>query len=218
MTFSIITATFNRAHTLQRALDSVIAQDYDDWELIIVDDGSTDETSSLVNDYRMRDNRIHYLYQSNSGQASARNAGVKISTGRYITFLDSDDEYLASHLSSREKILSLNPSIELLHGGVEIIGDPFVADKDDPSKMIHLNDCVIGGTFFIRRDLWKRLGGYRDIPYADDSDFYERAIDHGALIMRVEFPTYRYDRTSSDSLCSIVMRSGMEGIVEYRNT
>lgn len=96
--FSIILPTYNRAHMLPRAIDSVLAQTFRDWELIIMDDGSTDDTKKVITKYT--DRRIQYHRQENKERSAARNNGIARSVGRYICFLDSDDSYLPSHLSA----------------------------------------------------------------------------------------------------------------------
>lgn len=94
--FSVIIPTYNRALLLKNAITSVIQQTCIDWELIIVDDGSTDDTRNVVNAFQ--DNRIKYVYQKNLKLSAARNTGVKSSYGRYICLLDDDDVYLEDHL------------------------------------------------------------------------------------------------------------------------
>lgn len=89
MKFSIIIPTYNRAAFLPKAIDSVLAQTYTDWELIIVDDGSTDNTKDVVAQYC--DSRIKYIYQENAERSAARNNGVMHVTGKYVCFLDSDN-------------------------------------------------------------------------------------------------------------------------------
>jgi glycosyltransferase involved in cell wall biosynthesis len=147
---------------------------------------------------------IKYIFQKNQGLPSARNTGISLSTGSYITFLDSDDEYKENHLSSRFKILQENPDIDLLHGGVEIIGDAYVPDKNNPSQLIHLDDCMIGGTFFIKRELFQKIGYFRQIDYADDTDFIERAFKSNLNIFKTDIKTYIYHRDSPDSMCNIL--------------
>ncbi|MCE9625034.1 MAG: glycosyltransferase, partial [Deltaproteobacteria bacterium] len=88
--FSIILATYNRAHLLPRAIASVFSQDYADWELLVVDDGSVDATESLMRDCQNQDPRVRYLKKSHSGLAKTRNAGLSEAKGSYVTFLDSD--------------------------------------------------------------------------------------------------------------------------------
>jgi glycosyltransferase involved in cell wall biosynthesis len=215
--FSIILPTFNRAHLIARAIESALAQSFRNFELLIVDDGSTDETWDVVSEDVRKDSRLRYHFATNRGLAVARNLGIAMSRGEYVTFLDSDDEYLPEHLTLRAAYLQENPNVDLLHSGIEIVGDEYVADKHDPTKRIHLSECVVGGTFVVRKELALKLGGYRDVPYGDDTDFFERALRAGAVIQKVEYPTYRYYRNEADSLCAIVEREGIEGIARYRN-
>ena len=96
---SVITATYNRAATLQRAVDSVLGQTYSDWELIIIDDGSTDRTSDVL--ARMTDPRIRvYHHSSNHGTSAARNAAFDRIRGEWFTLLDDDDEMVPDALAS----------------------------------------------------------------------------------------------------------------------
>lgn len=94
--FSVIIPTYNRADLLPRAIISVLQQTYNNWELIIVDDGSKDNTREVVS--RHTDPRIKYIYQNNAERSAARNNGIKNATGNYICFLDSDDYYLPERL------------------------------------------------------------------------------------------------------------------------
>jgi glycosyltransferase involved in cell wall biosynthesis len=92
---SVIMPTFNRADTIRRAIRSVQAQTFTEWELIVVDDGSTDDTVALIEGC---DKRLKLIRQENQGTAGARNTGLRASVGSYIAFLDSDDEWLSHHL------------------------------------------------------------------------------------------------------------------------
>jgi glycosyltransferase involved in cell wall biosynthesis len=115
--FSIILPTYNRAHTLARCIDSIIRQTYSDWELIIVDDGSTDDTEALVRSYH--DVRIKYVYQENQERSAARNHGIRLAQGEWLCFQDSDDEYLPEHLEIlSDGIQSLHSSIDVVRSGV----------------------------------------------------------------------------------------------------
>lgn len=114
--FSIILPTYNRAHLLSTAIESVIAQSVKNWELIIIDDGSTDNTKELV--FSFQDSRILYGHQENKGRSTARNAGLHNARGIWICFLDSDDWYLEDHLESFEKGMEENPQAEIFKTGV----------------------------------------------------------------------------------------------------
>lgn len=96
--FSIIIPTYNRAHMLSAALESVHNQTFADWECIIVDDGSTDNTKDLISNWIKQDNRFRYIYQENAERSAARNNGINNATGEYICFLDSDDYYNETRL------------------------------------------------------------------------------------------------------------------------
>lgn len=213
---SVIMPTYNRWKLAVKAIQSVMAQTFGDWELLIIDDGSRDGTYDFVTTETDGDKRVRYHYATNRGLAMARNIGLTMAQGKYFTFLDSDDEYLPEHLSLRAEYLKAHPEVELLHGGVKIIGPDMVADKHDPSKQIPISECVVGGTFVIRCDLAERLHGFRDIPYGDDADFFARAEEAGATIHKVDIPTYRYNRLESDSLTAIAGREGIEGIAKFR--
>ena len=88
---SIITPGYNAAQYIAETMDSVLAQTYPDWEMIVVDDGSTDDSVEIVSDYCRRDARVRLARQSNQGSASARNNGIRQAEGRYIALLDADD-------------------------------------------------------------------------------------------------------------------------------
>lgn len=200
--FSIVLCTYNRGYIIEDAIKSVFNQIEEDWELIIVDDGSSDDTSAICRKYVDSSEKIRYIYQKNKGLPFARNVGIFASSGLYVTFLDSDDTYKDNHLSIRKMILLQNPDVEFLHGGLEIIGDEYVPDSTDRSKKIHISECYVGGTFFIRREKLFELGGFRNLEYAEDSDLALRAFVEGVSIASVGYQTYIYNRTLPDSICN----------------
>ena len=96
--FSVILPTYNRAHLLPKAIQSVCDQKLQNWELILIDDGSTDNTKNVVAAFK--DVRIKYVWQENQERSTARNNGIALAKGRYICFLDSDDYFLPEHLAN----------------------------------------------------------------------------------------------------------------------
>jgi len=200
---SVVMPTFNRKSLLNRSINSVLKQSYTDWELVIVDDGSSDNSFEIIDKYISKYENIRYLRHSNRKSPLATNAGILASCGEYITFLGSDDEYKPDHLKLRVDYLKKNPSVDMIHGGVEIIGHPFVKDKNDLTKEIHISECVVGGTFFGKRSLFFELDGFRNLVYSDDSDFFERA-EKKFKIAKVDLPTYIYYRDTPDSICSTI--------------
>ncbi len=203
-TVSVILPTYNREKLLPRAVDSVLKQTFEKWELIIVDDGSADNSYEYVNKLISGDKRIKYLKQQNMKLPIALNNGIALASGKFVTFLGSDDEYLPEHLELRVKILEGNPYVDFLHGGVKIIGNPYVPDKNDVTKKIHLDECVIGGTFFAKREVFIKLNGFKNIFYSEDSEFFERA-EKIFTIRKVDFKTYVYHRDTESGICNDIL-------------
>ena len=106
--FSVVIPTFNRSHIIKETLISVKNQIYDNWECIIVDDGSTDNTKKVINEYIELDSRFKYIFQENAERSAARNNGIKNAKGEYICFLDSDDYYLSNHLEVLKEYIKKN--------------------------------------------------------------------------------------------------------------
>jgi len=118
MKFSIIIPTFNRSHLISIAIKSVLDQTFSDWELIIVDDGSTDNTKEIVSGFK--DERIKYIYQKNSERSAARNRGIEHANSGWICFLDSDDKYLPDHLETLNNELCIDSLPRLIVTGTLI--------------------------------------------------------------------------------------------------
>ncbi len=103
---TVIIPTFNRERFVVKALDSVLQQSFRDYEIVVIDDGSTDDTRKVLEPYA---NRIRYIYQDNSGVSSARNAGIKAARGEWVAFLDSDDEWTREYLASQAERIRTIP-------------------------------------------------------------------------------------------------------------
>ena len=118
-TVSVIIPTYNRAHLVGRAIQSVLNQTYKDFELIIVDDGSTDNTEDTIRELIKKDKRIKYIrHQKNKGGSAARNTGIKAARGEYIAFQDSDDEWLPEKLEKQMKVFkSASPGVGVVYTG-----------------------------------------------------------------------------------------------------
>ncbi len=208
--FSIIITTFNRGNILKRALDSLISQTEGDWEAIVVDDESTDDTYLKIVPYLKSNYKIRYLRKLHSGESLSKNAGISVSKGKIISFLDSDDEYNPAHLMLRKTILLENPGIQFLYGGARIIGNQFVPDRYDNKKRINLKDCVIGGTFFIERNILLQLRGFHDIYLGTDADLFDRASAAGVTMKETKIPTYIYHRENEDSITNMLIKNNAE--------
>jgi len=192
-------------HLTKRAIDSVLEQDFQDFELIIIDDGSKgNDRKSLLEYVEKHEDKIVYIRHSNRGQAQSINRGVLISVGEYITILDSDDEYKPFHLSA---CLQEMENVDLICSTAETVvnssDDYYVPDKNDLSKPIHLDDAVLFGTLFGHQKVFKSID-FED-GFAADSAFYERAqIQFRAK--KVFQKSYIYYRNNPNSTCAVLKR------------
>ncbi len=204
LTVSIILPTFNREKLLPRAIDSVIKQTYLHWELIIVDDGSTDKTFALVKSYIKKTSKIKYIKkQINQGVSLARNIGISKAHGYFIAFIDSDDEYMPNHLEENVRYFLKNPSVDLIYSRPIVKGNPYLPDKDNLKKYIHVHECTSEGSFFGKRNVFKALNGFRNILYAEGPDFIERARKN-FLVTKTNFMTYIYHREHKGTITSSI--------------
>ncbi|GAB4213380.1 MAG: glycosyltransferase family A protein [Synechococcales cyanobacterium] len=196
---SVILPTYNRANHVERSIASVVAQTYPHWELIIVDDGSQDETFAVVKPWITSSHAMVYVYQPNQGAGLARNTGLRLARGNYIAFIDSDDQYLPEHLESRWQWLSSHPQVDLIQGGLVTEEDVWVMDYYQPEKLINLRDCVVGPTFFGKRQVFEQLGGFRNLAYGEDTDLWERASALFCTETVATPATYLYTRAANST-------------------
>lgn len=129
---SVILPTYNRAAYLKEAIKSVLNQTHQDFELIIIDDGSTDETPSVISEFQ---DRLLCCRQKNEGRVPARNKGLKLAQGEYIAWLDSDDLWKPDRLERGVRILDREKGIGLVHGEVDVIGPEGMVDEKETERM-----------------------------------------------------------------------------------
>lgn len=199
--FTVIITTYNRCYLLKRALISLVNQKEKNWEAIILDDESSDDTELMVSKFMKNDSRILYYKMRHGGAVEALNNAIKLSFGQYITFLDSDDEYEPNHLLIRKELLSnFNSKLQFLYGGVKVIGNQFVPDINDISKQIHISKCTVGGTFVIDKLLFNKIGLFKKLSIGSDNDFYNRIVKFNIPSAEVFDQTYIYHREHEDSI------------------
>ncbi|MDN3688995.1 glycosyltransferase family 2 protein [Cyclobacterium jeungdonense] len=198
---SILIATYNTPFPLvKRALNSVWRQTNQDFEVILVDDGSTrDPQNQLFNLCKGQEERLLFLRQKNQGQSRAINRAVSLSSGRYLSILDADDEYMPEHLQA---CLEQMDSYDLIASTTRTIvtkeEDYFVTDRHQPNRLIHVDDCILFATLFGKREVFKRKA-FID-GYAADADFFEWAKKR-FKVGKVDLRTYVYYRNHPDSTC-----------------
>lgn len=204
---SVLMSVFNTPFELvQRAIDSVLHQDFQDFDLIVLDDGSHETLGVQLLQYcQLHETKITYLRHQNCGQSQSINRGIKISNGTYIAIIDSDDEYKPNHLSS---CLSEMPHADLISSATETVvnseEDYYVPDKFDYQKSVHVDECVLFATLFGKREVFERFS-FKNM-YAADAYFYAQA----SLIYRVKkanFRTYIYYRNMANSVSATLKRN-----------
>ncbi len=201
---SIILPVYNRRHLVERAIHSVENQSIKNWELLIIDDGSTDGLESAILPTVQEKSQYRYFKHARRGLSATRNIGIHASLGHYVTFLDSDDEYKPAHLELRIDFMQKHPDVDLVHGGIELVGPErthYVRDARDPSRTIHLSECCAGATFFGKKEAFVKSGRFKNLPYSAESEFLPR-VSAMCNVKKVDFPTYRYYTGLPDSICS----------------
>lgn len=116
--FSIVIPTYNRARFIRKTIESVLVQTFQHFQIIVVDDGSTDDTEAVV--HGIGNDKVSYFKKKNAERAAARNYGAKVSSGQYINFLDSDDILYPNHLQVAFDFLSANRGVEIFHLGYDV--------------------------------------------------------------------------------------------------
>ena len=197
---------------VKRAIDSVLKQDFQDFELIVIDDGSNlDNDKRLLQYVTQHNDRVTYLYHSNCGQSKSINRGILNSKGDYIAILDSDDEYKTNHLRLcleqmrfADLIASTTTTI------VDKEEDYYVPDKCYPNQLIHVDECILFATLFGKREVFAGMK-FLDI-YGADAHFYEEAAKKFS-VQKVNLRTYIYYRNSPNSICSSLKRKNLLELV-----
>ena len=192
----------------KRAIDSVLKQDFQDFELIIIDDGSKENNRESLMDYvEQYEDKISYIRHSNRGQSASVNRGVLYSLGEYITILDSDDEYKPNHLSTC--LREINGS-DLICSTTETIvdsdNDYYVPDKNDQTKLIHLDEVIMFGTLFGLKKVFTSIDF--KTGFAADSDFYEQATQL-FNVKKLDLRTYVYHRNIPNSICATIKKANL---------
>lgn len=200
---SVLMAVFNTPFELvKRALDSVINQDFRDFELLIVDDGSSVGLSQDLIRYCVNfENKISYIRSRNEGQSFAINRAVHFAKGEYITIIDADDEYKPNHLSSCiQEMVNADLISSLTETVVTSNEDYYVADKYDLHKNIHVDDCILFATLFGKKEVFKSI--CFENQYSADSLFYEQAAKK-FRVKKSQKRTYIYYRNIASSITAI---------------
>jgi len=194
--FSIIIPTYNRSQVLPKAIDSVLSQAFHNFELIVVDDGSNDNTEELVE--TKYGGRVKYVHQQNAGVCAARNNGAKLASGKFLVFLDSDDWLSEDCLLVYQKAL-MDSSLKLALGMIYYFDESDRKQKEKyPINYMENKGQSLPGAFAIEREFFLNLGGYdTELTYAENTDLFLR-IRFNKLI-----PSNQVTLVSGGGVCKI---------------
>jgi glycosyltransferase involved in cell wall biosynthesis len=182
---SVIVPTYNRAKILPRAINSIIAQTFQDWELFVIDDFSNDNTFEVVNSYTLKDKRIkYYKLEKNSGPNIARNTGISLVLSEIISFLDSDDEMHPGNLQNQFEKFRSADDLALCYVGVDYYrGNKMVSEvhprvRGDLEKFLFKNLKGLGSSnsgFSVRKEVIQKIKGFDEsLASQQDLDLFVR--------------------------------------------
>ena len=205
---SVIIPTYNREKIITKAIDSVFAQTYEDFEIVVLDDGSQDNTRAVVEAYGPK---VHYFYQDNKGIAGARNAGMHQAAGDYIAFLDSDDYWLPRKLQRQMALFLDHPEYGMVAcqcGSVQI--DGAYREKNRPGKSgwilydLFNKNFIRTSSAVVKRACLEKVGGFDEtLREGEEYDYWLRIAAEFAIGFINEPLTVYVDNTdgmSTDSL------------------
>ena len=190
---SVVIPVYNGERFLRESLESVFAQTFQDYEIVCVDDGSTDGSCALLKQYG---GRVKLIQQANAGQSAARNAGVQEATGAFVAFLDQDDRWYPSKLAQQVAVLNAEPDVALVHcnydrmdgdGLVMVVGAALVERASaltSPLGRLIGEALVFPSAMMVRRDVFQRVGGFDpELRGFEDFDLIARLKQQGRFVL-----------------------------------
>jgi glycosyltransferase involved in cell wall biosynthesis len=222
---SVVIPTYNSANYLSDAIDSVMNQTVQCFEIIVVDDGSFDDTKNILTPY-LKD--IRYFYQDNAGSAKARNVGINAAKGEWIAFLDSDDYWENNHIEMMVSKHKKNPEADLIYGGKRWVDQYGNQIKDVPlqtvypegwifSELFYDNYISTSSTVFARRSVLIDLCGFNEQPVFRNAQDYDMWLRLAANSMIVSIPelAVKYRRHDNNKTLNTARR--VRGVLSALN-
>jgi glycosyltransferase involved in cell wall biosynthesis len=203
---SVIVPCFNYAHFLGEALDSVLAQTYTNWECIIINDGSPDNTEEVAMNYCRKDNRFKYYWKENGGHSSARNFGVSNSFGKYILPLDADDKISDDYLKQATEVLENTKNVKLVTGQVQQFGDVnerFLIPVYTLRSYLIVNYISISSLF--RRSDFDEVKGFDETMLGfEDWDLFIKILKDGGEVVQLPFCCLYYRKKNGSMFQNVL--------------
>ena len=214
---SVIVPIYNNEKYLSDCIESILKQDYQNYEVILIDDGSTDSSGAICDEYSAKHKQIRTLHQQNKGVSAARNAGLKVANGRYITFVDSDDWVEENYLSVLQKYMQpggmtvcdfeKDGIIITFNETISILSNIEACESTTNRKGM---DGRIAGRLFDKEQIdLKNLSFSEDIAIGEDALFCVQYLSNMVKnIVWIHKPLYHYRTNSNSTLCSIYKEKG----------
>lgn len=193
--FTIVVPAYDAEATLAETLDAVIAQTADDWECVVVDDGSADGTLTLAHEYSAREPRICVISQGNRGTGGAYNTGVRAATGEWVTVCSADDVLMPGLLESMRQLISDGTAADIVScngyywypdGSRTLVYS--VGSRSSWTLEVLFERCFFSVGACFKRELFDTVGGYREDIFGEDYDFWLRAMAGGARHAYLDMP------------------------------
>jgi glycosyltransferase involved in cell wall biosynthesis len=203
---SVVIPSFNYGRFIGQALDSVLAQSFQSWECLVIDDGSTDDTADIVSAYAHRDSRISYTRQRNAGLSAARNAGLRLARGAFLQLLDADDLLEPGKLERHTVYLQEHPEVGIVYGPARYFHTesptrhrynrsdpdiPWMPEISGPgslvlSVLLKTNIMPVNSPL-VRRDVIQRVGYFDErFPALEDWNYWTRCAHHGVTFQFID--------------------------------
>ncbi len=212
MLVSVVMPAYNAEKYIAEAIESVLAQTFEDFEFIIINDGSTDNSLAIMEQYRAKDVRIKVYSHENIGVGSSLNRAMETAKGKWIARIDADDIMLPDRLEKQLHYLEANPAVDVLScwayyinrkGKVigKLIHPTDLNSEEDNKRYLQSNKIVhvLQPAVMMRKEIILRLGGYKSISPSEDIELWNRLIEQGAIIVCMQEILMKY-RIHQDSI------------------
>jgi glycosyltransferase involved in cell wall biosynthesis len=197
---SVVIPCYKQGHLVHRAIESVLAQTYKNWELIVVNDGSPDNCSEVVRRYQQEhgEDKIRLVEQENQGLANARNTGFSMAKGACVIPLDADNMLKPEMMVTFKKVLDTHPTVGVVFSDMQLMSGGIFKQFYDPKAFRTRNH--IDALVMMRKSVWKACGGYVEMGGLEDWDLWFSCIEHNVEFFKVKEPLLVYDDTSGNAL------------------
>lgn len=210
---SVIIPCYNQGQYLAESVASVLAQTYSDWECIIVNDGSYDDTPTIAQGLCQLDCRIKYLSQQNAGLSAARNAGIAKASGKYILPLDADDLIMPNYIKATITEIENGEGVRLAYTGTQLFGTETKVRNDNfDMHSFLMGNCIPCTAIYYKQD-WERVGGYNENMKRgyEDWDFWMCLFECNVAVKKIPQVLFHYRRTT-ESMSKSMTNAAIESI------